>query len=350
MRGVGIKDIWPLAFGGLSQLKHLYMSWNEITYIFDGLFSALANLETLEISFNKLKNLNRNSLMGLNSLQVLILSHNRIMEFDVNFLYTTKKIQLDVSFNNLTKFHIKNFTGSFQKLNLSHNEISEFSGSLSMLEIVKLDHNKLSTIDNITCNDNSSVISELNLSHNFLTDLPNASFFHSLHTLQFLYLDSNNLSNLQTDIFGKLQSLKSLNLSNNHFKEFQHGIFEHVENLEFLDLSRNNFTIMKRYFHTLSKLKELYLSDNHIQFLDSSQMIVDLPSLKQISVDGNRLSCDNLINIVQDFKKINASVSRGVVESFSNVHGIACNETRLDFEMITPLNNIYCYNVADIAS
>lgn len=335
MKGLGIQDILPAAFNSLSQLKELYLSRNEISRIFDGLFSSLTSLETLDISRNKLESLTQHSLIGLKNLQLLNMSCNELINFDINYLDTLKKIQIDVSFNKLTTFDFKTSI-SIKNLILSHNSISVISGSFCSIERVKLNYNKLKTMG-ITCSDNSSTTFELDLSNNFFTDLPKGSF-DSLHALQLLYLDHNNISYLQTDIFGSLLSLKSLNLSSNHLKEFQHGIFEHVQNLESLDLSNNNFTYLKRYFHPLSKLKRLDFSDNHVDFLDLLQMITDLPKLDQISLDGNSFSCENLVTIVQQLKKRGVLFVPGAVKSHSNVNGIACNESKSDSEVVTSIS------------
>lgn len=334
MDNVGITEILPAAFNSLNRLRKLVMTRNEIHQIPDGSLSSLSQLEILDISSNNLENLSQHSLIGLNNLQLLNISRNLFITFDSKLLPATKQIQIDLSFNKLTNVQLDKFSGLVQMINFSHNFIREASGCFAAIEIVKLDNNNLRRIQNFCANNESSNILELNLGFNVLEVLT-SGVFDNIQTVEKLHLENNNISFLQADILAKLPYLKTLNLSGNHFREFEYGLFQHVQNLECLDLSRNNFTAMKRYFHSLSKLEELDISNNNLNILDSSQLIQDLPALKKISFDTNRLSCEDLIDIIQIFKQRNITVTHGSTQSAANIHGMACNESKKDADVLS---------------
>lgn len=184
----------------------------------------------------------------------------------------------------------------------------------------------MTSLNSIFCYNNSrSVISGLDLGYNLITDLSNDSF-DNVYSLNYLNLENNNISLLPPGIFSKLSDLRMLNLSNNHLKDFQHGVFEHMPNLQQLDLSGNDLTNTRRYFHSLRNLKKLYLINNHFDNLNSSQLMLDLPHLRTISLEGNNIFCDDLINIIQNFRRKWITVTKGNVNYTANIHGIACKD------------------------
>lgn len=326
MSNIGIENILPAAFNSLNHLKILDLSKNKISRVPDGLLNSLTDLTVIDFSSNMLENMNKHFLTGLKNLQLLNLSCNHLINFDAYTFYNTNNMKIDLSFNRLTKFNFESLSSSVQYCNLSHNRISEIMGCFSDVNIIKLDNNRLKNVTINSCDKKSSKIVELHLGFNLLTKLTNGGFDNAT-SLKYLYLENNNISVLQPDIFGELYFLEVLNLSNNHLSNFQHGVFDHVQNLRRLDLSSNDLWTTKRYFHSLSSLQELDLSNNHLNILDSSQLILDLPALKSISIDGNKLFCEELITIIQIFKRSNIMVQPGPTKSSSNINGIACNSS-----------------------
>lgn len=333
MENVGITDILPAAFNSLTKLKELYISNNRISIFLDGLLSSLSNLEILDISSNQLRNITKHSFIGLTNLKLLNLSHNHLANFEARLVYNDESIQIDLSFNILTHFNFENISEKIQKLNLSHNAITNINGCFSSIEILEVDHNKLNAIANENCNVSSNILL-LNLGYNTISELSTKTF-SGLRSLQKLYLDNNNLSSLQTDIFSNLLNLQLLILSGNRFTDFDHGVFEHLPRLEILDLSKNNLTDVKRYFHTLTNLLRLDLKYNHLSDLDSSQLVLDLPALQFLTLNGNNLSCEKLIEIYHNLQSKNVVLQVGSTKTSNNIQGIACEPSTKEVSAVS---------------
>lgn len=325
MSNLGIEIILPAALNPLDELRELYLSKNKIHRLPDGLLNSLTKLEVLDLSGNRLETVSEHFMIGLGNMRVLNLSANRLVNFDTSSLYSKKKLNVDLSFNYITEFNFEDASGIAQSLNLSHNLIRKIGGCLSLIEVIILQHNELEDISNITCQNRTSVLSELDLGFNSIVELPGNSF-EGVQSLQYLRLESNNMSVLETSLFTNLNSLELLNLSSNHLKNFQHGVFEHLPHLRLLDLSQNNILDIKRYFHSLTNLEELDLRNNNIFSLDFSQLALDLPNLKHVSLEGNSLSCKLLIDMFHNAGNNRSILRYGGTKSSSNVHGIACNE------------------------
>ncbi|KAJ8921828.1 hypothetical protein NQ315_008460 [Exocentrus adspersus] len=72
-------------------------------------------------------------------------------------------------------------------------------------------------------------------------------------------------------------------------------------------------------------LKTFYINNNQIRTFDSEYVLMDLPNLKVISLEGNNFTCDTLRNIFDDLKNI--TIIKGYSFNTSNIQGIACSET-----------------------
>lgn len=85
-------------FSGLTNLRSLDLSTNNINRIEDGAFSNLINLKKLDLSDNKLTALHEQTFKGLDNLKYLSLKRNSISAINANtFTALTKLIQLDLS-------------------------------------------------------------------------------------------------------------------------------------------------------------------------------------------------------------------------------------------------------------
>ena len=113
--------------------------------------------------------------------------------------------------------------------------------------------------------------------------------FQSLIYLEYLYLYSNRLRELDADLFLHLSLLKGLGLGGNKLQRLSPNIFHNLMNLEWLDLVDNELRELDAdLFLHLSMLKHLYLQHNMLQRLPP-MIFHNLINLEWLSLDYNEL-------------------------------------------------------------
>ncbi|XP_055009265.1 leucine-rich repeat and transmembrane domain-containing protein 2 [Boleophthalmus pectinirostris] len=104
-----------------------------------------------------------------------------------------------------------------------------------------------------------------------------------------LLLANNKLSALGTSAFANLSSLEELDLSNNYLDNLPGGLFRDMSNLTRLTLHNNSLTGMDReLFQGLGGLQSLDLSLNGLSTVPLG-LLDELQSLRWLSLAGNRL-------------------------------------------------------------
>ncbi|KAG5880980.1 hypothetical protein JTB14_018709 [Gonioctena quinquepunctata] len=313
------------AFSTLNSLKEVYLSGNKIKDLSLGIFNSLSELRLLDLSRNQFESLGESSLSGATNLRKLNLSRNSLITFDDSVLDQNilELGYIDLSFNNISQLGIKNVHNKILEVDLSSNKISAIDFCVSGFIKLKISRNELKSIRQVNCSDVDPKITDLDISFNQISKLSSDTFIN-LTQLKRLSLAYNNISFLPTGLFSNLHSLVVLNISSNDLKQFFHGTFEHLERLQILDLSNNKITGIKRYLHSLGNLTELNIQQNRISDLESEELIADLPKLSKISIDNNSFTCDDLIEIIHDFRSKHISITYGHAKNTSNIHGISC--------------------------
>ncbi|KAJ8927362.1 hypothetical protein NQ314_020137 [Rhamnusium bicolor] len=98
------------------------------------------------------------------------------------------------------------------------------------------------------------------------------------------------------------------------------------------DFKRSNF-------HSLINLRNLYMQNNEISYLNSEDLVQCLPHLRMVFLNGNNFNCDDLLDI---FGHLTISrISKGTSVNTSNIYGIACseNENKLDLSTSKSFDN-----------
>jgi hypothetical protein len=111
-----------------------------------------------------------------------------------------------------------------------------------------------------------------------------------------LYLSSMKMISLPLYLIEE-NIITHLDLSNNYLTNLPNWFFDSMKNLTHLDLSRNYLNQLPEKFQELKKLKDLYLSYNQFEFFPPS--ILNLPSLQFLNFDNNLL-----IHIPNDIIKL----------------------------------------------
>ncbi|GAB6028060.1 Leucine rich repeat containing 15 [Chamberlinius hualienensis] len=256
----------------LTSLRWLYISRNSITTITSDDFTNCTFLSSVILSYNNISFIDENAFDDLNILYKLDLSHNRlttlskafeklnahflyldfnlIKVFDFNFQFSFKLSRLDLSGNgiknvlyaepyptsthirrvDLSRNKIKTFVNfpiphTLESLDLSHNQIEDFSlktisltGSASehntiRFKILNLSHNNLTAIANETFNQ-LVYLQKLFLSHNYLSQLPIKSIA-TRKSLEVLHLHDNRLTSFPKLNLFKLSNFQELTIQNN---------------------------------------------------------------------------------------------------------------------------------------
>lgn len=106
-----------------------------------------------------------------------------------------------------------------------------------------------------------------------------------------LYLDGNNLFELQANTFTKLRHLRTLYVNNSNVIAIQPQAFHGLSsNLQRLHLEDNKLTTLYgNEFSSLYHLKELYLQNNLITYIENTTFH-SMKYLQVLRLDGNRLT------------------------------------------------------------
>lgn len=159
---------------------------------------------------------------------------------------------------------------SLRVLELFFNKVANLSAKVeSCSELVHLD---------LSCSDVSEVppgcfrlmnqLRFLNLGTNLLTKVPDD--MRSMSSLQVLYLDDNQVSEVGCEEFSNTSSLAELYLSTNRITSLHQCSFENLDNLQILDLSNNLLWTINGVFGSGPvKLQFLDLSSNSVSLYDS---------------------------------------------------------------------------------
>lgn len=232
-------------------------------------------------------------------------------------------------------FHLENI--SF--LDFSNNMIDVFNASpfhhLPYIESVNLRHNKIKNIiDTEILPYGANIIEKIDLSHNSLTDVPEAlrvwSIVQSLDlssnrlsripdvksaSLEELVLNENNVGVVGNNALSSVPNLKTLKISSSSISSLHVNGFQGLEYLQNLDISKNSLkNIPDNMFRTLHHLKNLDISHNiqlsdvtnlsyppHISSLDLSYCAITqinkcqflgLNNLAILKLKNNKLPCD----------------------------------------------------------
>ncbi|XP_064100254.1 leucine-rich repeat-containing protein 24-like [Macrobrachium nipponense] len=151
----------------------------------------------------------------------------------------------------------------------------------------------------------------LDISLNKIQRLPSRSFAQEgLINLQKIFLQNNNLHEIDIEAFISLTNLVMLDLSKNELKQIPVYAFQHTPALMELYLSGNSLQhIDSDAFKYLESLKTLDISDCHISKIDASAF-EPLTKLEKLKLHGNRLT----------------ELKPRLVESLQNLHAVTVHD------------------------
>uniref|UniRef100_H3A8R2 LRRNT domain-containing protein n=2 Tax=Latimeria chalumnae TaxID=7897 RepID=H3A8R2_LATCH len=267
----GLQDV-PILLS--PQTNYLYLQNNHIKSLPQGVFQNSTQIRWLILDKNELTNkqVGEGVLAGLEQLENLYLNVNNFTEVPTSL------------------------PGSLRQLRLAYNNISHIpAGAFSKLEnltLLLLHGNRIKTIGEGKLNALTSLV-RLDLSHNQLTEFPQGLS----PTLQQLHLFNNSLVGLPPNALAGFDGLQYLRLAHNRLtnENLPLNIFN-VSSLLELDLSYNHLTSIPV---VSERLQYLYLQANQIQAFNMTSFcrtvsIVDHSHLRLLRLDGNRLRYSDL--------------------------------------------------------
>ena len=306
------------AFDDLTNLKYLGLSDNQLTALPEGAFDGLTRLEWLYLHDNQLTALPEGAFDGLTGLQRLYLYNNPLVGLTPNDpLFAGLPSGVDLQLGGQTQ--PDNICGRTQqvrdaimqavdandcaavdsesqarvaRLNIAEQGLTslradDFDG-LTRLQELLLDGNQLAALPEGVF-DSLTSLEFLWLNDNQLTSL-RADDFDGLTSLQYLGLHNNQLAALPEGVFDSLTSLQYLHLRNNQLAELPEGVFDGLTSLQYLGLHNNQLAALPEgVFDSLTSLQELHLEHNQLAALPEG-VFDGLTSLIWLGLNGNQLA------------------------------------------------------------
>lgn len=237
---------------------------------------------SLNISAKGLNKLEPKYFEDASNVKVLIASNNNLTGIGQNLFIDAPLVEwVDFSNNSIERIESAAFKGAkhIKILNLSRNKIGKLSGlPLDRLVILDLSRNQLTTLNEYVL-ENLINLRYLNLSGNFIRELPPATFSHQKKLIS-LDLAKNNLITFDFTVFASHEI--------HSFDDFQtdfsllNGPYS-TDDLHSIDLSKNQLVELKNFRdENFAQLDVLNINDNRFncsylqRFVDSIRWAIDL--------------------------------------------------------------------------
>ncbi|XP_076847353.1 toll-like receptor 21 [Brachyhypopomus gauderio] len=288
-----ILDISAFAFIYAPKITILKLNINIIAYLDKKALRGLRDLVTLRLDNNLLSDLYAESFEDLHSLKTLNLRNNRIsVIFNNTFLSLSKLTILDLGGNKITQLMPQALNGldSLSNLYLDRNHLKYIDGQ----QLGRL-HGTLQVLD-LCCN-----------SICYYSKQPYSPFVNLIKLID-LKLDGQlpyGISILPSAFFHGLTSLKSLYLSNNHLSYFNADIFDDLKSLTHLSLADSGAGVTQLkpgIFKNLRKLETLHIENMGVESF-SKEVFGNLTALKMLYLNRNAMQTmdikllENLTNL-----------------------------------------------------
>ncbi|XP_058178234.1 slit homolog 1 protein-like [Anopheles ziemanni] len=245
-------------FDNLITLKAFTMDGNKLASIPNELFKNAKNLKTLSLASNNLQRIGDDSFLHHNQLESVNVTNNQLFHFDLSRIRNL--FEADVSHNKLEKLELPSFV---EYLDASHNEIKEVIGKIgNNLKDLMLSHNNLST----------------------------TAWLKSFTKLVTLDLSHNGIEDITSGDFHQLKQLTKLKLNNNRLFTFDIKDKEIMTSLQILDLSHNELIFVESNYKQFKILHELYLHHNSIVSLKQGQSVA-WSKLEKLTLSENDWDC-----------------------------------------------------------
>ncbi|XP_015112223.1 insulin-like growth factor-binding protein complex acid labile subunit [Diachasma alloeum] len=275
----------------LNQLEWLFLNSNELTSLDGELPASGHNLKMLYAADNELTHL-PTEFRYLHRLETLFLQHNNIHSLDGTLQKARRLKFLELSYNNLQELTEEDFVEAemLEDLELGHNSLKSLGGDTSIGGDGNGSNSALWPLRSLKC---------LNLTHNELSEFSFA-LLRGLKELRLLDLSSNRIVRLYRGPTENLveeegeeipgASIQDMRLQNNELSSLEGSLFIGMRELQRLNLSHNALgpTIGPQDLRGLEGLRVLDLSYNRLTTLEDTSETY-LPALEELNASNNRL-------------------------------------------------------------
>jgi hypothetical protein len=129
-----IREILPGTFGMISNLVYLYLGYNRIEHLGSDIFDGLVNLKFIDIQGNKLHYLHPDAFVSSPKLQHVYLSNNANISIptDRHFINSRSLKELDISGCNISSVSVETFgnVSALERLSLAYNHLRTLNISI----------------------------------------------------------------------------------------------------------------------------------------------------------------------------------------------------------------------------
>ncbi|WAR08894.1 EED-like protein, partial [Mya arenaria] len=339
---INLSDFTVDNLGRLS-LQELYLAGNEFSSIDENLLSYLS-LKKLDLRSNRLQSLD-NGIAKLDQLKHLDLANNEIssvselfkdnvgnLEFfriannklteasGINLVKAVKATEVDLSDNLLESFNIPRQLMKLKILKLQRNKLSSLNNGEPLIGLKELTHldvseNRLSALNAFMFRD-SNFIGHVNFAKNEINTISHQSFVPNCpkfldlsenkleavhhfgwHDVETIILRKNLISEIHEQAFFFLHGLKDLDIHGNFILELPVDVFSQATNITSLDMHSNNMSDSQMLYEVLkplNSLKHIDISFNNFTNFDISPLpLSNNFELVDINLSFNRLKSIN---------------------------------------------------------
>lgn len=352
-----ITKIDPMAFKGTEKsMTEIILANNRINELNSDLFASLIGLRELDLCNNLIEKFQLN-LQPNKNMNCLRFDRNKITRLDCNAFPSTAVdgIFVSATMNQLKEIDLScNINCGAWSLHIDDNQLESLTFPSSMLvrslETLTASRNNLNRIS--IDGDALNKLKVLRLTHNRLTSIS----LQRCDSLNILDLSNNNFRQLPTTTFGNVPNLRDLYVNDNELSQIDSETFTHAPGLRSLSLTSNRlekFTF-EMFAPKLENLMEIHLDNNRLNELTGSADSA-LPSLRLLDVSNNEFNCCMLGQFFAKNPRMIPAVKRGettVENGLNSVHGVACRND--DREKESPEANRACkeefWNIVSILS
>ncbi|XP_050081330.1 protein artichoke [Anopheles maculipalpis] len=261
-----LRDL-PESLSGLTELRELDVSFNQLTELSPNVLVSWRNLEELKVSNNKVNQLHQGSLRNLPLLQYLDLSSNELTLLEHGSLRNLPELQeLVLADNKLTELKDRVFEDlpNLQAVHLQQNNlryISPYSFYRSpSIVYLNLSANQFRSLDSVGLRSVRN-LEVLDLTGNSIRKIT-PSPLRGLDWLVELKLDNNKICGIQGEPFATMPRLRVLSMRNNQMSRVPEPIFRSLRtNIAILDVDGNPLDCsceMLWYMAWLQESRSLY--------------------------------------------------------------------------------------------
>lgn len=179
--------------------------------------------------------------------------------------YGLRLVKLNMKANaleNIPEYAFAGLEESLAEIDLSENRIKAFP----LLSLRKLNR-----------------LRSLRLTSNEMSTMFKGNRSIRMPSLQYLFLDLNRFTEIESDAFAMFPNISTLSLFNNGIMQIADNAFDSLVALKSLDLSRNNIrNLDKNLFKSNLALHSCDLSNNHLHSIGG--LFVGLPEIRDIFI------------------------------------------------------------------